>query len=228
MLEENKQELGTDEVDGNEAGNDLGAADTAGPSSNDPSKKAPSALPTNFSKQKLAKQIAALRQDQFKLNNHLNGLPRVLGMIVQQSIQPMQKKIDVVLSSLSDLNARINSIKELAGIDDSLFNAKVDEIKIRDFDEMAAKKDKDGNIVIDEDGIVKDDSIVVAKIEDKDEPDNCLLRTTIDLNEPEHKRMLSSKLVGKKIGESIEICIDEDKKDRIHNLTVLQIKKKNK
>lgn len=186
-------------------------------------KKSQSFLPLNPSKKKMAKQVEQFRQKMESMEKRMGMMPSYISALLKSIVEPLGNEVKISSGALSDMNSRVNALVELMSIDRKAFEDKVEELKIKDFNDYQAIKDKENGIEQDIDGVVKETSIVVAKLENKNDPKDCLIRTKIDLNDKDVRQMLGKEIIGLEVGDNREIKIEEN---QVHKITIIEIKKK--
>jgi len=179
-------------------------------------------LPFNPNKRKLAKQI----QEKTNEIQDLQGKINMLNNIVMGQANFMNRlvgEIDEMKRSMVETSTAFYTLIEShLKVDMDEFQKNIDIKKIQLFEEGSAKEDLEKGYVAEEEGVVKETSIITLTSTIGTEGTRGILRSRINLEEPLSVPNLKEALVGMKVGEIKTIKINNSD----HHITVLDIKKK--
>lgn len=137
-------------------------------------------------------------------------------------ISALQQDVGGVMGMSNDFQYRTLAMLELGNFNKDEINAKAEEFKLADFDKASAKEDLAKGYTVDSTGLVNEESIVIisSSTPDTDE-DQGIFRSKFAMSEcntPE----LREKLLGSKVGDTIETEIQGNK----HVISILGLRLK--
>jgi copper homeostasis protein CutC len=165
------------------------------------------------------------KQTETKIETVLDGLQQQSNMVqgvVKQLIsnqQYMVADINRAVNMSTDLQYQIAAITSLLGIDLTEIDKKVEEMKIKDFNNAVERENKQKNLVpVD---LIDKESIVILTSTTPDEIHNAgIFRTRFKIGESGNEQ-LEEVLIGKKVGDSFEMNFN----NTMHNFTILDVSK---
>jgi hypothetical protein len=156
--------------------------------------------------------------DKTTINSEVPNVPsQLLSGLLMENIKfvgQLNHKINQLEASLENVTENVIVLMEKLNIDQDELSEIVNKRRESRFFEDQARIDKEENVVDDEKGIVKNDSIVVFKTEN-------IIGMRFDLSSCPLDDALKEQLIGMKRGETKKVIIENN----THNLTVIAVKK---
>jgi len=138
--------------------------------------------------------------------------------MVTDKNKELQDEIGRLNGTMRDLQYLTMAMIESGNIDKAKVDKIAEEMKLKDFNEASDKEDKEkGLTVID---TVEADSTIIITSDCLDNKDQSLFRSKFSLVDANHPELVE-KIVGKKVGDQVEITLNEKK----HMVTLLAIRK---
>jgi hypothetical protein len=142
-----------------------------------------------------------MRALQTELKN-TQAAARISQMMLQQVIQnnqSMQQDLGKAFHAISELQYKLLATEKIANLDPIALTAVVNDLRLADFNDSAAKEDAEKNLTVGD--VVKEDSIVILTSVAAD-PDKSIFRSKISLKEA-NVPDLTKGLLGREVGAKV-------------------------
>lgn len=135
--------------------------------------------------------------------------------------QTFQTDLGSTMGMVNDFQYRTLAMLELGNFKTEEIDAKAEEFKLADFNKASAKEDEQKGYVVDEAGVVTEDSVVTLSSKTPDlEEDQGIFRSKFPMSECLTPQ-LRDVLLGAKVGD----VVDADIYGVTHKISVLEVKK---
>lgn len=167
--------------------------------------------------QKLEQEIMLLRYTLTNIIKMMADYPRV-----KEQVDQLDYRTLGILFALKEGPLTLSDGQQLEGLldFDKLVEQKARDARDRTFWELSSKDDADKNLKNTDSEAVTEQSVVVLTTDCKDDPEQGIFRSKIDLGSQEFEQF--KPLVGKKVGEAANITI----LGKEHEVTILAIRSK--
>lgn len=126
-------------------------------------------------------------------------------------LSALQQDVGGLMGMSNDFQYRTLSMLELGPFDKDAINAKAEEFKLADFEKASAKEDEKKGYEVDPAGVVNEESVVIISSSTPDlEDDQGIFRSKFAMSECQTPD-LREKLLGAKVGDQVEVDINEVK-----------------
>lgn len=157
-------------------------------------------------KQRLKELEGIVQQSQMALQ-----MSQMMVKHLTNQVSALQQDLGGLMGMSNDFQYRTLSMLELGPFDKDAINAKAEEFKLVDFEKASAKEDEKKGYEVDPAGVVKEDSIVIISSSTPDtDTDQGIFRSKFAMTECQTPD-LREKLLGSKVGDSIEVDINDVK-----------------
>ena len=139
-------------------------------------------------------------------------------------LSALQADVGGLMGMSNDFQYRTLSMLELGNFDKKAINAKAEEFKLADFDKASDKEDTSKGYAVDLTGVINEQSIVLISSSTPDtEEDKGIFRSKFSMTEVSTPE-LREKLIGAKVGDSVEVDIQGTR--HVVNILGLRLVKK--
>jgi sugar-specific transcriptional regulator TrmB len=140
---------------------------------------------------------------------------------LSDQVKALQKDVGSSMGMLNDLQYRTLALLEVGNFDKIAVNTSADVFKLNDFNKMSDKEDVEKKYLVDEAGIVKEDSIVIVTTNTPSLPeDQGIFRSKFPMSECIAPNLRDA-LLGAKVGDTLDVDIYGVN----HSLTILGLRK---
>jgi hypothetical protein len=174
------------------------------------------------------KPAAGAKKDKFKeldvAVKNCEMATRLSQMLIKQLLDQLQNNrldLDNTMGMLNDFQYRTLAMLELSGIPKEQIDKRADELKLKDYSNASAQEDAAKGYLDDSAGIVNENSVVTITSSTNGNEDRGIFRSKFPMSEC-LTPSIKEKIMGLKVGDSFEEQIKND----LHKITVVDLKKK--
>lgn len=149
---------------------------------------------------------------------------RISQMLLRQVLdqfQAVRRDLDNTMGILNDFQYRTQAMLKLGNFNVDELNKLAEEFKLKDYMTASDKEDEVKNYLLDNDGVVTEDSVVIITSKTNGDEDRGIFRSKFTMQECQTET-LREKLLGKKVGDVVVEEINGD----THEITILGLRKK--